>query len=153
MKGLLQIGDSLISFQFHFYHLNSIIASESEGYWVYSLPHRLFPSCFSRSCSSFHSGKSVTNSRGFVGRVGCVGPVGLWVCGFITWVCAFEIQNPQTHIFKLCGFVGQWVCGFVLQGKIAKGQPRFQILNAKIVQWLNSRSPSNFHNVHAIASS
>ena len=41
---------------------------------------------------------SVTNSRGFVGRMG---PVGL-LCGFVS----LKFKNPQTHIFKLRGFVG-----------------------------------------------
>ena len=44
---------------------------------------------------------SVTNSRGFVGRMGCVGPVGL-LCGFVS----LKFKNLQTHIFKLRGFVG-----------------------------------------------
>ena len=76
--------------------------------------------------------------RGFVSRLGCVGPVNLWfyyvdcvdpVCGFITWVCesrglrgpcefvgllrgfvSFKLKNSQTGIFKLRGL---GICGFV----------------------------------------
>ena len=62
--------------------------------------------------------RSVTNSRGlWVAWVAWV----LWVCGFITWVCEFEIQKPTNPHFQaawVCGFgfqinVSLWVCGYV----------------------------------------
>ena len=49
--------------------------------------------------------RSVTNSRGFVGRVGCVV---LWFVGLLRRFVSLKFKNPQTHIFKLRGlwFVG-----------------------------------------------
>ena len=52
-----------------------------------------------------------------MGRVGCVGPVGLWVdyvvCDFqAAWVCGFGFQINVS--LWVCGYVGfNLVCGFV----------------------------------------
>ena len=83
----------------------------------------------------------LTNSRGFVSHGGPVGLLRMFV--------TFKFKTPQTHIFKLCGFVSMfvvgfgfkfslWVYGLVLYINIVKGQPRFHGLNAEIVQWLTS---------------
>ena len=33
--------------------------------------------------------------------------------GLLRGFVSLKFKNPQTHIFKLRGFVGLWVCGFV----------------------------------------
>ena len=51
------------------------------------------------------SKEGVTNSRGFMGRVGSMGPEGL-----LRGLLSLKFKNPQTHILSCVhGFLGLWV--------------------------------------------